>query len=241
MDDVSLAADLVREAGVLASRMLSDGLDTEYKTSISDVVSAADHAAEELIVTRLAESRPDDGLVGEEGARRSGAGRTWYVDPVDGTYNFLSRIPYWCSAIGLADADGPLVGAVYAPTLDELWVGGRDLCDHAQWCGRSRAVRPAAGRGLGGDVLPSPPPAGPVPAVLVAVRHCGRSHGTYARLGLGGPGRGGQRPSRDLPAGQPAPVGLGARRSAGARSGRRRRGGHRTATPAGRSPATARP
>ena len=126
MDDVTLAAVLVREAGQLASRMLAEGLDTEYKTSVSDVVSAADHAAEELVVTRLAESRPSDGLVGEEGARRSGKGRTWYVDPVDGTYNFLSRIPYWCSAVGLADADGPLVGAVYAPALDELWVGGRD-------------------------------------------------------------------------------------------------------------------
>ena len=127
MDDVTLAAELVREAGELASRMLAEGLDTEYKTSVSDVVSAADHAAEELLVRRLAEFRPDDGLVGEEGARRSGDGRTWYVDPVDGTYNFLSRIPYWCSAIGLADADGPLVGAVYAPALDELWAGGRDL------------------------------------------------------------------------------------------------------------------
>ena len=126
MDDVSLAAELVREAGELASRMLAGGLETEYKTSISDVVSAADHAAEELVTTRLAEYRPDDGLVGEEGARRIGNGRTWYIDPVDGTYNFLSRIPYWCSAIGLADADGPLVGAVYAPAVDELWVGGRD-------------------------------------------------------------------------------------------------------------------
>jgi myo-inositol-1(or 4)-monophosphatase len=126
MDDASLAAELVREAGRLAASMLAGGLDTEYKTSISDVVSAADHAAEELITTRLAEARPDDGLVGEEGARRSGRGRTWYVDPVDGTYNFLSHIPYWCSAVGLADADGPLVGAVYAPALDELWVGGRE-------------------------------------------------------------------------------------------------------------------
>jgi myo-inositol-1(or 4)-monophosphatase len=126
VDDVSLAAQLVRQAGDLASRMLAEGLATQYKTSISDVVSAADHAGEELVASRLAESRPDDGLVGEEGARRSGAGRTWYVDPVDGTYNFLSRIPYWCSALGLADGDGPLVGAVYAPVLDELWVGGRD-------------------------------------------------------------------------------------------------------------------
>lgn len=127
MDDVSLAAELVREAGQLAGRMLGEGLDTEYKTSISDVVSAADHAAEELITTRLAELRPADGVVGEEGARRSGEERTWYVDPVDGTYNFLSHIPYWCSAVGLADAAGPLVGAVYSPAMDELWVGGRDV------------------------------------------------------------------------------------------------------------------
>ena len=93
---------------------------------MSDVVSAADHAAEELVTARLAEHRGDDGLVGEEGARRSGDGRTWYVDPVDGTYNFLSGLPYWCSAVGLVDEDGPLVGAVYFPPLDELWVGGRD-------------------------------------------------------------------------------------------------------------------
>ncbi len=126
MDDASLAAELVCEAGQLASRMLAEGLDREYKTSISDVVSAADHAAEELLARRLAESRPDDGLVGEEGTRRSGRGRTWYVDPVDGTYNFLSHIPYWCTAIGLADVEGPLIGAVYAPALDELWVGGRE-------------------------------------------------------------------------------------------------------------------
>ncbi|SDU92040.1 fructose-1,6-bisphosphatase [Microlunatus sagamiharensis] len=127
MDDDALAADLVREAGGLASRMLDAGLETHYKTSISDVVSAADHAAESLVVGRLNAERPDDGLVGEEGARSNdeGSGRTWYVDPVDGTYNFLSGIPYWCSAVGLVDGEGPLLGAVYYPARDELWVGGR--------------------------------------------------------------------------------------------------------------------
>jgi myo-inositol-1(or 4)-monophosphatase len=123
---MSLAAQLVREAGTLASEMLSDGLETRYKTSISDVVSAADQLAEERISGRLAEHRPDDGLVGEEGARKTGDGRTWYIDPVDGTYNFLSGIPYWCSAVGLVDPEGPLLGAVYYPAFDQLWVGGRD-------------------------------------------------------------------------------------------------------------------
>ena len=125
MDDFTLAAELVREAGLLAARMLGEGLETHYKTSVSDVVSAADHAAEDLVVDRLTQARPDDGLVGEEGHSRPGD-RTWYVDPVDGTYNFLSGIPYWCSAVGLVDADGPVAGAVYYPAMDELWVGGRD-------------------------------------------------------------------------------------------------------------------
>jgi fructose-1,6-bisphosphatase/inositol monophosphatase family enzyme len=126
VDDADVAASLVKEAGTLAAGMLADGLDTSYKTSVSDVVSAADHAAEDLIVRRLTELRPDDGLVGEEGAARPGT-RTWYVDPVDGTYNFLSGLPYWCSAVGLVDADGPVLGAVYYPARHELWVGGRDL------------------------------------------------------------------------------------------------------------------
>jgi fructose-1,6-bisphosphatase/inositol monophosphatase family enzyme len=125
VDDFSLAADLVREAGMLAATMLAEGLETQYKTSISDVVSAADHAAEDLVVARLVQARPDDGLIGEEGHARPGE-RTWYIDPVDGTYNFLSGIPYWCSAVGLVDAEGPVAGAVYYPAMDELWVGGRD-------------------------------------------------------------------------------------------------------------------
>ena len=124
MDDFALAENLVREAGVLAARMLGEGLETHYKTSVSDVVSAADHAAEELVVGRLEQERPEDGLVGEEGHSKAGE-RTWYVDPVDGTYNFLSGIPYWCSAVGLVDTEGPVAGAVYYPAMDELWVGGR--------------------------------------------------------------------------------------------------------------------
>jgi len=57
-DDVELAASLLGGAASLAAAMLRDGLTTEHKTSISDVVSAADRAAEELIVARLREARP---------------------------------------------------------------------------------------------------------------------------------------------------------------------------------------
>ncbi|WP_375493260.1 inositol monophosphatase family protein [uncultured Jatrophihabitans sp.] len=126
MQDLALAAALVRDAGDLAARMLRDGLTVEHKTSVSDVVSAADHAAEELVVTRLRAERPADGIVGEEGTSDAGDARTWYVDPVDGTYNFLSGIPVWCSALALTAPGAQPLGAVYQPSTGELWTGGPD-------------------------------------------------------------------------------------------------------------------
>lgn len=124
--DAELAGALVRAAGRLASDMLRAGLTVDRKTSISDVVSDADKAAEAMIVGRLALARPDDGVIGEEGAAAPGR-RTWVIDPVDGTYNFVSGLPAWCSALALIDGDHLLLGAIYQPTTDELWIGGLDL------------------------------------------------------------------------------------------------------------------
>ncbi len=121
--DLDLAAQLVTEAGKLALTMRQGVLVVDQKTSISDVVSDADKAAEAMIAGRLAELRPADGLIGEEGAAREGR-RKWIIDPVDGTYNFVSGLPEWCSALALVDGDELLFGAVYQATTDELWLGG---------------------------------------------------------------------------------------------------------------------
>jgi myo-inositol-1(or 4)-monophosphatase len=127
-DDARLAGELVREAGRLAHRMRTGGLEAETKSSVSDVVTAADHAAEALIVERLAQLRPDDGVLGEEGSAHDGAsGRTWVIDPVDGTYNFVSGLTWWCSAVALTDGDELLLGAVYHPHEDVLFLGGPGL------------------------------------------------------------------------------------------------------------------
>ncbi len=144
MDDLALAAELVRDAGDLAARMLRAGLTVEHKTSISDVVSAADHAAEDLVVTRLRRERPADAIVGEEGTADDGDGRTWYVDPVDGTYNFLSGIPIWCAAIALDVPGAAPLGAVYQPSAGELWVGGPG---HPTTC-NDHPVEPLVGQPL---------------------------------------------------------------------------------------------
>ncbi|MDF1605572.1 inositol monophosphatase family protein [Nocardioides sp. YIM 152315] len=127
-DDAALAARLVREAGGLAHRMRAAGLEADTKTSISDVVTAADHAAERQVVETLAAERPDDGVLGEEGASRRGtSGRTWVIDPVDGTYNFVAGLDWWCSALALTDGDELVLGAVHHAATGRTFVGGPGL------------------------------------------------------------------------------------------------------------------
>lgn len=126
LDDYQLAAALVREAGQLALLMRMAGLQSKQKTSVSDVVTAADHAAEAYVLEQLQRCRPADGILGEEGAAVAGtSGRTWVIDPVDGTYNFLHGSTYWCSAIALRDSSDVLLGAIYQPEEDKLWLGGQ--------------------------------------------------------------------------------------------------------------------
>lgn len=131
--DDHLAQALVYNAGRLAWRMRESGLSVEEKTSVSDVVTAADRAAEKFIADALATIRPEDGILGEEGAaRESKSGRTWVVDPVDGTYNFSTGSDYWCSALALVegdpeDPDKLIFGAVHRPTMGYTWFGGPDI------------------------------------------------------------------------------------------------------------------
>lgn len=124
--DAELAAALVEHAGQLALRMRAEGVGTDFKTSISDVVTDADRAAERFVADVLAELRGDDGVLGEEGANRpSATGRTWVIDPVDGTYNFSQGSDYFCSALALIDASSahaPAIGAVHRPATGTTWL-----------------------------------------------------------------------------------------------------------------------
>lgn len=128
MDDVELATHLVGEAARLARRMRGKGVGVQHKSSVSDLVTDADHAAEEFVVATLADARPDDGLLGEEGSAREGtSGRRWVIDPVDGTYNFAHRLHHWCSAVALLDGDDVVLGAVAHAASRSVWVGGPGL------------------------------------------------------------------------------------------------------------------
>jgi myo-inositol-1(or 4)-monophosphatase len=119
---LALATELAREAGALALSMRAGIGVLETKSSPTDVVTAADKAVEALLVQRLATARPEDGLLGEEGAGSLGtSGIRWVIDPIDGTVNYLYGIPQWAVSIGVEDASGTVVGVVFDPSKDELW------------------------------------------------------------------------------------------------------------------------
>jgi myo-inositol-1(or 4)-monophosphatase len=122
-----LAERVAREAGgQLLEAFGGPALEVEAKSTPTDLVSAADKAAEELIVGRITEARPGDGFLGEEGADEPGSsGLRWIVDPLDGTANFLFGLPQWAVSIAVEDGDGVIAGVVYDPPRGELWAAER--------------------------------------------------------------------------------------------------------------------
>ena len=122
-----IAESLAREAGDMAlSGRQSGPLTATTKSSPIDMVTKFDKASETLITEGLAKVRPDDSIIGEEGAAKQGAsGITWHIDPIDGTTNFYFDLPMWAVSIGAVDEHGPLAGAVYVPALGEMFSGAR--------------------------------------------------------------------------------------------------------------------
>ncbi|HEX7298117.1 MAG TPA: inositol monophosphatase [Solirubrobacteraceae bacterium] len=131
MTDRQLAERAVRAGGAQALRLAGGALDAERKTSAADLVCAADRASEAAIVELLTAERPDDAIVGEEGAAVGDASRRWLVDGLDGTINFLRAIPQWCVAVVLEEAGEPLACAVLDPSRDELFSAARGDGAHA--------------------------------------------------------------------------------------------------------------
>ena len=127
--------ELLREAVSLASlagRQLLESFhetherEVRSKSTPTDLVSEADLASERLIRETLAERRPRDGFLGEEGEEERGSsGLRWVVDPLDGTVNFLFGIPHWCVSVAVQDSQGSLVGAIFDPVREELFTAVR--------------------------------------------------------------------------------------------------------------------
>jgi len=120
-----LAEKIAKSAGELLSNR-PDTFNINQKSSARDFATQMDLASEKLIVESILAARPDDGIIGEEGANRiSGSGITWVIDPIDGTVNYFYNLPGWNISIAAKDEEGVLIGVVYAPTINSLWRASR--------------------------------------------------------------------------------------------------------------------
>ncbi|MFE0025760.1 inositol monophosphatase family protein [Amycolatopsis sp. NPDC059021] len=132
------AAELVKSAWEEMGRGGRVRVDT--KSADTDVVTAVDHESERLVRSRLAELRPGEPVLGEEGGGSEAAadGVTWVVDPIDGTVNFLYGLPWFAVSVA-AQIDGVSVaGAVVEPVSGRRWTAARG---HGAWLdGRPLAV-----------------------------------------------------------------------------------------------------
>ena len=153
------------------------------KSTETDVVTVMDRRSEELLHRLIQQARPDDGILGEEGADVAGtSGLTWVIDPIDGTVNYLYEVPAYAVSVAVVVGDArvengwtPVAGAVADPCLR--------LVHHA-------------GRGTGAWTRPEVAADGPEP-VRLSVSAEDRLGRTPARDGLrlrprgaGAPGRG---------------------------------------------------
>ena len=127
-DELAFTVDLARQAGSILTDSYERLDRIDYKSK-RDVVTNADYASERLVIDAIKARFPGDALLAEESGEHAGVlrddgshnGRTWVIDPLDGTVNYANGIPYYCVSIGLVVDDVPTVGVVFDPARNDLY------------------------------------------------------------------------------------------------------------------------
>ena len=130
--EIEIVSNLARKAGEVIMEIYQKDFAVMYK-SVNDPVTQADQQANAIIVEGLHTHFPEDSIVAEESPLPSISltkGRVWYVDPLDGTKEFISRNGEFSIMIGLTIDARTTLGVVYWPSRDQLYGG---LADEAAW------------------------------------------------------------------------------------------------------------
>ena len=116
----------IEEAGELALRYFRGKLQVDNKGDgrVFDPVTRADKEVEQFIRDRIAAAYPEHNIIGEEFAdKKTAAGMTWIIDPIDGTRGFVSGLPTWGTLLGLMDGERCVAGGMRQPFTKETWAG----------------------------------------------------------------------------------------------------------------------
>jgi len=141
----SLAETVARDAANLVWDRRSDHGRIDTKSSSSDMVTATDRAAEELLVSRILAARPHDGIVGEEGTGVEGtSGYRWVLDPIDGTANFVYDYPGFGVSVAVQHDETTVAGVVVDIMHSDTLSGQGDLYSAALGAGATRNGEPIA-------------------------------------------------------------------------------------------------
>ena len=119
-DDMAVAHLLADAADeITMARFRADDLAVSTKPDTTPVTDA-DRAVERAVRSLLAEHRPHDSVLGEEEGGVV-SGRTWVIDPIDGTKNYLRGVPVWATLVGVVEGAEVPLGLVSAPALGRRW------------------------------------------------------------------------------------------------------------------------
>lgn len=123
---LALAADLAHRAAEVQLECLDSGFRVETKSTATDMVTAVDSEVERLLVEGIRAERPDDGILGEEGADVEGSsGYRWVVDPIDGTTNYLYGHPGFAVSIACEHDGETVIGVVNDPLHGDVFAATR--------------------------------------------------------------------------------------------------------------------
>jgi len=119
---LEVAIEAARKAGKILMDGMSRPLDVERRVA-HDVKLSMDRKAEEAIVSVIRKAFPAHSILSEECGRIGQGGEyEWVIDPLDGTYNYFRRIPFWTTSIAVRCRGEELVGVVFDPCRDELFI-----------------------------------------------------------------------------------------------------------------------
>jgi len=127
-DRLEVAIKAAKEAGLMVMDADLNSKKTFKEKKLNDFVTDFDFNSEKLIIDKIKESFPEDGIFGEEGGNHKGENGRWIIDPIDGTVNFFRGIPNYTISIAFErEKFKPLLGVVYNPRQNELFYALKGL------------------------------------------------------------------------------------------------------------------